>query len=302
MGTPEYACPSLKKLHESHEIVMVYTQPDRPSGRGYQLSAPPVKQMALELGLPVHQPNSLKSQEEVEFLKSLQPDAVIVVAYGLMLPKEILEIPPMGCINAHGSILPKYRGASPMQQAILDGESHTGVTTMLMNEGMDTGAILLTHKIELGEKTISSLHDELAEVSANLLLVTLFQMAHGEIEPMAQDDSLASYTSKISRADSIVDWTKSSEEIVRRWRAFYPWPGLTTTLGDKSLKLIEIERLEGTSGQPGTVMNVSNQGIDIATGDGLVRVKQIQPAGKRAMSVSDYLRGHSLAKGIQLGV
>ena len=301
MGTPEYACPSLKKLHEKHDIVMVYTQPDRPSGRGHKMSPSPVKQLALELSLPVHQPVRLNDQSEIEFLKRLNPDCIVVVAYGIILPRDILEIPRLGCINAHGSLLPRHRGASPMQQAILAGDEMTGVTTMLMDEGMDTGDILLMHQTPVAQKTIDQLHDELADLSAELLDRTLELLDRDDLIPQPQNDNQASYTKKISRRDGVVDWSLSAEELIRKWRAYYPWPGLTTTYRGKYLKLVELEALTGRQGQPGTVTSLSDQGIDISTGNGIIRIKQLQPAGKRVMTVSDFLRGNHLATGDKLG-
>ncbi|NMB03127.1 MAG: methionyl-tRNA formyltransferase [Tissierellia bacterium] len=301
MGTPEYACPSLKKLHEKHDIVMVYSQPDRPSGRGHKMSPPPVKQLALELSLPVHQPVRLNDRSEIEFLKRLNPDCIVVVAYGIILPRDILEIPRLGCINAHGSLLPRHRGASPMQQAILAGDEMTGVTTMLMDEGMDTGDILLMHQTPVAQKTIDQLHDELADLSAELLDRTLELLDRDDLIPQPQNDNQASYTKKISRRDGVVDWSLSAEELIRKWRAYYPWPGLTTTYRGKYLKLVELEALTGRQGQPGTVTSLSDQGIDISTGNGILRIKQLQPAGKRVMTVSDFLRGNHLATGDKLG-
>lgn len=299
MGTPEYACPSLEKLHQAHEIVMVYSQPDRPKGRGYQLQASPIKQLALELGLPVHQPESLRLEDEAIFLRALAPDVVVVIAYGILLPQSILDIPRLGCINAHGSLLPKHRGASPMQQAILDGDDITGVTTMLMDRGMDTGDMLLKQATALDSKTVGELHDELAVMSADLLLETLQKIE--QIVPEPQDDTKASYTAKITRQDGIVDWQLSADELVRHWRAFHPWPGLTTSLMKTPLKLIEINVQSGERAAPGTVIATSEEGIDIATGEGVIRITRLQPPGKRAMSAADYLRGNPLEIGERLG-
>lgn len=301
MGTPEYACPALEKLHAAHDIVMVYTQPDRPKGRGYQLSPPPIKQLAQKLGLPVHQPASLRSPDETAYLSRLEPDAVVVIAYGLILPPEILAIPRLGCINAHGSLLPKYRGASPMQQAILDYQSHTGVTTMLMDQGMDTGDMLLSRQIELGDKMISQLHDEMAELSAELLLETLDRLEKGDISPTPQDEAQASYTAKISRRESEIDWRWPAKKIMARYRAFYPWPGLSTHIGETPVKLIELDAAETAGGEPGTVKMIAPSGITIATGDTDIIIRRLQPAGKRAMAAADYVRGNPLQKGMKIG-
>lgn len=302
MGTPDYAVPSLKKLHELHEIVMVYTQPDRPKGRGYQLSASPVKQTALELGLPLRQPTSLRSADEQALLRELAPDVIVVIAYGLLLPKAVLEIPRFGCINAHGSLLPKHRGASPMQQAILEGDEQTGVTTMLMNEGMDTGDILLIAATPLRDKGIEELHDELAGLSADLLVRTLDELEQGTLQPVAQDDQLASYTKKISKADGLIDWSHSAKDIVNQWRAYGSWPGVMTLLHGEPLKLSVIAVLPKSTDQPaGTVITASESGIDVATGSGVIRIMELQPPGKRRMKVADYLRGNALKEGTTLG-
>ena len=302
MGTPDYAVPSLRRLCEVHDIIMVYTQPDRPKGRGYQLSASPVKQEALALGIPVRQPKSLRSSEEQEFLKVLAPDAIVVIAYGLILPQAVLDIPRFGCINAHGSILPKYRGPSPMQEAILQGDDETGVTTQQMDAGIDTGDILLIGRTPLAEKTIDVLHDELAEMSAELLLITLEGIAQGVVQPIPQDDAQASYTRKIQKADGLIHWDASAEHILRQWRAYRIWPGITTQWDGLTIKLTNLEQLNETSSQsPGTVIQVCDAGINVATGEGVVRITELQPPGKRAMSVADYLRGNALREGTNLG-
>lgn len=302
MGTPDYAVPSLKALTKEHDIVMVYTQPDRPKGRGYQLTESPVKQAAAELGLTVHQPVTVRSAEEIEFLKSLKPDVIAVIAYGPILPQAILDIPRFGCINAHGSILPKYRGASPMQQAILNGDALTGVTTMLMDAGMDTGDILLIDTTELSGKSINQLHDELAHLSARLLVRTLDALEKGELSPQRQDEAQASYTKKIHKSDGLVQWDHRAEDIYRQWLAYRDWPGLATTLNQLPIKLTLVESLDTSSVcAPGTVIQVSQMGIDVATGQGVLRIKELQPAGKRRMVISDYLRGNPLKEGIKLG-
>lgn len=302
MGTPDYAVPSLRQLSKVHDILMVYTQPDRPKGRGYQLSASPIKQEALALKLAVRQPKSLRSSEEQAFLKELAPDVIVVIAYGLIIPQAVLDIPRFGCINAHGSILPKYRGASPMQEAILQGDTETGVTTMQMDAGIDTGNILLIERTPLAGKTIDILHDELADLSAKLLLQTLAAIEEGSVQPIAQDNTLASHTRKIQKADGQIHWDLSAGHIVRQWRAYRTWPGVFTHLAGEPLKLTELEQLDETSTQlPGIVIRVSEAGIDVATGDGVVRIKALQPTGKRAMSVADYLRGNTLREGTNLG-
>lgn len=302
MGTPDYAVPSLRRLSEVHDILMVYTQPDRPKGRGYQLSASPVKQEALALELPVRQPKSLRSSEEQALLNVFAPDAIVVIAYGLILPQAVLDIPRFGCINAHGSILPKYRGPSPMQEAILQGDEETGVTTQQMDAGIDTGDILLIGRTPLADKTIDVLHDELAEMSAELLLKTLEGLEQGIIQPMPQDDTLASYTRKIQKADGLIHWDSSAEHILRQWRAYRTWPGISTQCDGHTLKLTALERLDETSAHsPGTVIGVSDAGINVATGEGVVRITELQPPGKRAMSVADYLRGNALREGTNLG-
>lgn len=299
MGTPEFSVPSLKALHASFEVVGVYTQPDKPQGRKMIPQAPAVKQCAEELGIPVFQPKNFKDPETIKELESLEPDFLAVIAYGLLLPKAVLEIPKKAAINAHASLLPKHRGASPMQAAILAGDPWTGVTTMLMDLGLDTGDMLLKRKIPLARKRIQEVHDELAQISAELFRETI---EHFEsIAPEKQDPSEATFTTKLTREHGLIDLAQSAEDIERAFRAYYPWPGITLLRGGKRLKIHGLSLIEGPSDEaPGTVTEIAKEGIIIATGQGLIRLESLQPEGKRPMSAWEYQLGHNLKKGDQL--
>ncbi|WP_459128723.1 methionyl-tRNA formyltransferase [Guggenheimella bovis] len=298
MGTPEYAVPSLKLLHEKHEILAVYTKADAPKNRGKKVLPTPVKEQALEFSIPVRTPKSLRNPEEIEYLRSLKPDFIIVIAYGLLLPKDVLEIAP--CINAHGSLLPKYRGASPMQESILKGDDVTGVTTMLMNEGMDTGDILLKAETSLKDKDIETLHDELSLMSAELLLETIERFQ--TITPIKQDDSQATTCHRIEKHSGKIDWTKSANEIYRMSLAYKGWPSIETTLGGKRLKLTKITPLiEDSTFKPGEVLQTDSSGIYVQTGKGILQIEEMQPEGKKNMRARDFLNGHPIELATPLG-
>ena len=298
-GTPDYAVPSLERLSEEHEVVAVYCQPDRPAGRGHKLQPPPVKTAALSRSIPVFQPLHLKDEESK--LSTLAADAFIVVAYGLILPAAILSIPRLGCINAHGSLLPKYRGASPIQSAILEGETISGVTTMLMDEHCDTGPILLKREIEIGERGTVELTRELSLLSATLLAETLQRLS--QIVPSAQNENDASLSRKLKKSDGLVDWSDSAEVMVRKMRAFEIWPGLSVQTASGPLRLVAGQALaESNSAKPGTVIKTDRAGIYIATVQGVLVISALKPPGKRVMTASDYLRGHPIPSGQQLGV
>ncbi len=239
MGTPDFAVPTLTKLCESgHTISAVFTQPDKPVGRKQILTPPDVKVCALKYGLKVLQPDTLKDDNSIEEIKKLNPDVIVVVAYGKILPKAVLDIPKYGCVNVHGSLLPKYRGASPIQSAVLNGDRVTGVTTMFMGEGLDTGDILLTEETEIGEnETSAELFDRLASLGADLLIKTLSELEKGSITPIKQDESKATYTKKITRAMCPIDWNKPSEEIHNQVRGLQTWPVAVTKLGGKDVKI-----------------------------------------------------------------
>ncbi len=296
MGSAELACPCLEALARlpSHEVVAVVTQPDRPKGRDLKLSPPPVKVTAEKLGIAVQQPPSMKAPSAQEALRVLRPDLIAVVAYGQILPRAVLDLPSRGCINIHTSLLPRWRGASPIQHAILRGDPETGVTTMYLDEKMDTGDIILQRVEPIRpDDTSGVLHDRLAQIGAQLLVETVML----ESPPRRpQDHSQASYTKKLSKEDGRVDWTKSALEIERMVRAFNPWPGAHTFAGDLMLKILCSGFVPDVSAPPGTVL----PGFVVATGKGGLRIVELQPAGKRRMSAEEFLRGRQLAPGLVL--
>lgn len=299
MGTPEYSIPSLEALNEAFEVVGVYTQPDKKSGRKMLLQEPPVKKRAKELGLPVYQPFNFRDEASIKELEALKPDFLAVVAYGIILPKSVLSIPKYGAVNAHGSILPMYRGASPMQEAVKNGDLNSGVTTMLMDEGLDTGDMLLKEEVEIKDLMISDVHDKLAELSARLFVKTFREF--NSIKPIPQDDNKASITKKISREDGYIEWGLSQKDIIQRFRAYYPWPGITVMTEGKRLKIHAVSPVEDeTSKEPGTVINIDKMGIIISVADGLIRLEKVQPEGKKVITAYDYHLGYNLKKGDKL--
>ncbi len=301
MGTPDFAVPALKKLHqEGYEIPFVVTQPDAVRDRGKKVKFSPVKEKALELGLRVEQPKKLrKDQEFLRLLKETAPDLIAVAAYGQILPKEVLEIPAMGCVNIHGSLLPRFRGAAPVQRAIMEGDEETGITIMYMAEGVDTGDMLAKRSTPVDHKTGQQLHDELAVMGAELLAATIPQL--GQIEAEKQDESKATYAPMISKEEGHVDFSQSPDRIERIIRAFDPWPGTYAYYGDKMMKIWKAEDA-GRSGDavPGTVIAVDGEAIDVAAGGGVLRVTQIQMPGKKRVAVREYLKGNSIEIGTVL--
>ena len=296
MGTPDFAVPTLEKLCEcDYEVLGVYTQPDKPVGRKQILTPPDVKVCAEKFNIPVYQPISLKNPEVISEIKNLSPDVIVVVAYGKFLPVEILQIPKYGCINVHGSLLPKYRGASPIQQSVLNGDTVTGVTTMYMAEGMDTGDILLKEETEIGEnETSAELFDRLAPMGAQLLIKTLEGLEKGEITPIKQDETLATYTSIIDKKICPIDWTKTNKEVHNKVRGLQTWPVAISTLNSKNIK-IHSTNLCDKNGKAGEVISISP--LTVACGSGSVVIKELQLEGKKRMDSKSFLLGNPLKVG-----
>jgi methionyl-tRNA formyltransferase len=294
MGSPDFSVPALKALVAAgHEVAVVYAQPPKPAHRGQKETPCPVHQAALELGLPVRTPKRLRrNEEEAAFLRSLDLDAAVVAAYGLILPAEILSAPRRGCLNIHASLLPRWRGAAPIQAAILAGDSETGITIMQMDEGLDTGAMLLREATPIGPKdTAADLHDRLAAIGGRLILRALDEMP----APVAQDEALSTYAPKLSREDARLNFTKPAVELERQIRAFTPWPGSLALLGDMVLKFLAAELVPGNpEAVPGDILDDK---LTIACGEGALRPTRIQRAGKAAMSAQEFLRGFSLPAG-----
>ena len=305
-GTPEFAVPALKALLDAgHTILAVYTQPDRPAGRGRKLGMSAVKEFALERGLRVHQPVTLKSDSEAETLRALKPDALIVIAYGLILPKSILSIPQYGCINVHASLLPRWRGAAPIQRAIEAGDAKTGVTIMQMDEGLDTGAMLTLAEIPIGaDDNAATLHDRLADLGGHLLVDTLAQLVRGAIAPQAQDNARATYAAKLKKEEARLDWNAHAELLARRVRAFNPWPVAHTTLDGQTLRLWHAQAESGTpAGQPpGTVLTADADGVRVQCATGVLRITRLQLEGGNVLDVRAFLNGRPLPAGTRLGL
>ena len=291
-GTPDFAARHLAALLSSdHEVVAVYTQPDKPAGRGQKLTASPVKELALAHDLPVYQPASLRNEEAQAELAALGADLMVVVAYGLILPKAVLDTPRLGCLNVHGSLLPRWRGAAPIQRAIWAGDAETGVTIMQMDVGLDTGAMIRKVSCTIAsDETSASLYDKLAELGPQALVDTLDAMAAGDTTAEAQDDALANYAQKLSKEEARIDWSMEAVAIERCIRAFNPWPISWFEVADQTIKVWQAEVIDSDHGQPiGTLLKADKQGIDVATGKGVLRLLTLQPPGKKAMSVPDLL-------------
>lgn len=300
MGTPDFAVPSLQALIDAgHDVCAVYTQPDKPQGRKQILTAPPVKTLALEHDIPVFQPNTLKNEDEQARLRELAPEVIIVVAYGKLLPKAVLDIPPHGCINVHGSLLPRWRGAAPIQWAVIAGDEMAGVTTMQMAEGLDTGDMLLTYETKVGEKeTAGELFDRLAQSGAELLTQTLVKL--DEITPRPQDDAQSCYAHMLDKQMAVIDWSKSAHEIDCLIRGLNPWPIALTTLSGERLKVFVAEKAAG-NGEPGTVLEADpKKGLTVACGEGALKLTEIQLVGGKRMKANDFLRGHAIEVGTKL--
>lgn len=299
-GTPEFAAVVLRRLVETeYSIKAVYTQPDRPSGRGRQLTPSPVKTIATAHQLPVYQPSSLKDKTSQAQLAALAPDLMVVVAYGLLLPTAVLQIPPLGCINIHASLLPRWRGAAPIQRALMAGDQETGVSIMQMEAGLDTGPVLHTVRYPLQpDDTAATVHDRLAELGAEALLQCLPAIAEGTATSTLQDENQACYAPKIHKEESWLDWSQPATFLERQVRAFNPWPVAQTQIKDQILRVWSATALATeTTASPGTLLAANKTGIDVATGKGVLRLLKVQPAGKRAMAVQAYLNAHPLTPG-----
>ena len=301
MGTPDFALFSLRALVESGEnVIGVITQPDKPKGRGYALTPPPVKVYATEQGLPVWQPTTLRSEEFAALLHELDPELIVVVAYGKILPVNVLEYPKHGCINVHGSLLPEYRGAAPMQRAIIDGKKQTGITTMLMADGIDTGDMLLKTTVEIEENdNFEAIHDKLGAAGALLLLDTVHTLRTEGLKPIPQDHALATYAAKIEKEDCRIDFSRSAADVHNQIRGLSPIPlAFTHTPDGKMLKVIASERCEKTAdATPGTVVSLADGRITVACSTGTVALLTVLPEGKKRMSAADFINGRKINLG-----
>ncbi|MFZ5753759.1 MAG: methionyl-tRNA formyltransferase [Bacillota bacterium] len=306
MGTPEFAVPSLKALYEAgHEIIAVITQPDRPRGRGQKLSLPPVKEAALALGLNIYQPHKIREQGFVEILEDLSPDLIVVVAFGQILPPNILSMPPYGCINVHASLLPAYRGPAPIHWAIMNGEKVTGITTMLMDTGLDTGDMLLKEEVPISpDMTTGELHDLLAQVGAGLLVKTIELWQDKKISPISQNGLAFSYAPLLKREHELIQWEKTAETIFNQIRGLEPWPGAYTMHKGSILKIrgAQIYHQTEQKAQPGTVLKiVKDRGFVVQTGEGSILVTKVQPFGKQTMAATSFCNGYHLEVGYVFG-
>ncbi len=303
MGTPDFAVYSLKALLTQHEVIAVVSQPDKPKGRGKKLVPTPVKEYALEQGLTVFQPEKARDPEFVAVLKELNPDVIAVTAFGQILPESILNIPKYGCINVHGSLLPKYRGAAPMQWSIINGEKVTGITTMYMAKGMDTGDMLLKTEVEItSEDNFASIHDKMAQAGAELLLETLTALQGENVERVLQNHEEATYAPMITKETGHIDWTKNAEEIINLMRGLDPAPGAYAMYEGEPLKLFKGIKAEGNypQGKPGEVVNITKKGFVVKCGDGALTITELQATGKKRMLAEAYLRGHAINQGVLL--
>ncbi len=306
-GTPEFAAQALQALLDSeHQVVAVYTQPDRPAGRGRKLTPSPVKLLALEHGIDLYQPQTLKNETVQQGLKELNADVMVVVAYGLLLPEPVLEAPRLGCINIHASLLPRWRGAAPIQRAILAGDEESGITIMQMDKGLDTGDMLVKEAIPiLPDDTAQTLHDRLATTGAKASIVALNQLRDGTASPEKQDDKQANYARKLSKAEALIDWQNSAIEIERLVQAFNPWPVAQTGYEGKMMRIWNAQAFgdRATTVQPGQIISGGKEGIDVATGDGVLRILRAQLPGGKPLAAVDLLNARKEFKngGVYLG-
>ena len=304
MGTPEFSIPSIQKIHNSsHSLLSLVTQPDRPKGRGQKQIASPIKSFAIENNIPVLQPEKINTEDFISSLLKNRPDYIIVVAFGQILGETFLKIPKQFCINLHSSLLPKYRGAAPINRAILNGDTVSGVTTMIMDKGMDTGDILLTKEtpIELNDDA-KSLHDKLAMQGAELILETLSRLEKNNILPTPQNSDVASYAPKLKKEESLVDWQQDAKSIFNKIRGLTPWPGTHTLYKGKRLGILKGEVLSGNpADHPGHVERITDSGIEVGTADKRLKITELKPEGKKSMSVKSFLSGYKINRGDKLG-
>lgn len=299
MGTPDFSVPCLQRLiDDGHCVKAVFTQPDKPKGRGHHMMPPPVKELAVKYDIPVYQPQKLRNSDALEILKGIAPELIIVVAYGQILPKDILELPEYGCINIHASLLPQYRGAAPIQWCVLNGEKKSGVTSMQMDVGLDTGDMLLSAETEIGENdTAEDLHDKLSVLGAQVMSETIDLLLKGQLEPKKQDDSLSNYAPMLSKDLCPIDWNESAQNVHNKVRGLYSWPCATAQLDDKTVKILKTALCGKVNGKAGEVIE-SGKKLIVACGDGNgIEIVTLQAQGKKAMNAADYLRGNPIDKG-----
>jgi len=302
MGTPDFSVPTLQNIIDSkHEVIGVVTQPDKPKGRGKHMYAPPIKELARKYDIPVYQPKKVREEQFIKILKELNPDIIVVIAFGQILPKEILELPKYGCINVHASLLPKYRGAAPIQWSIINGEKQTGVTTMYMDVGLDTGDMLLKEVVEISEdETGGSLHDKLSQVGGKLLIETLDKIEKGTIERIKQNDEESTYAPILKKSLGNIKWSQSATEIERLIRGLNPWPSAYTVLDGKMLKIwnAEVVSLKNKNNKPGTICEIiKDKGIIVSCGEDGLLITELQLQGKKRMDTPSFLRGANIEVG-----
>ena len=305
MGTPDFAVGALESIIEAgHEVVLVVTQPDKPKGRGKEMQMTPVKKCAIAHDIPVFQPIKIKEREAVEYLKTFEADIFVVAAFGQILSSEILHMPKYGCVNIHASLLPMYRGAAPIQAVILNKEKETGVTIMQMDEGLDTGDMLMKESIPIAaDETGESLHDKLSELGAKMIVKALVAIEEGSLTPVPQGDGKTCYASMLKKELGHIDWNKSADDIEHLVRGLYPWPGTFTFLNGKMMKICAVALSDcPVSGKPGELCEVTKDSLIINTGEGTLEIKELQPEGKKRMTVHDFLLGNKLEKGMYFGI
>ncbi|WP_250673315.1 methionyl-tRNA formyltransferase [Paraclostridium ghonii] len=304
MGTPEFAVPCLQKIiDEGHEVVSVVTQPDKPKGRGKKLAMPPVKELALKYDIPVYQPLKAREESFVETLKELNPELIVVVAFGQILPKSILNIPKYGCVNVHASLLPRYRGAAPLNWVIINGEEKTGVTTMYMDEGLDTGDMILKSEIPLDDEiTAGELHDKMMIDGAQVLKETIDLISKGQAPREKQNNENTCYSPIMNKSLGNIDWNKSAKDIHNLIRGINPWPSAYTTYEAQTMKIWKTKVInENSDKKPGTILSVGKEGIEVSTGEGSIQIKEIQMSGKKRMEVHEYIKGNNINTDVILG-